>query len=230
MKEKPRTHTQEPGIWQQGWTWASSGIPQVFPRGAGTQHTPERHLFPPEKGRSILHSHSTSLLPVLGRLPQPRHIHPGPVLQHFCALHSHKQSFVSWGRWNSWSQDCVQVCLAEQWQSNLANVCQKNDRQGTGGASCYQKDMELPGSSGFMHSTHSDRPKVWPPLPSQLAISALSFVYFSPRKSLVKPLWDATEPLGWSLVDTGSAGNRITQAVYSSISTVSLIKLSKTHR
>lgn len=42
-------------------------------------HTLERHLFPREKGRNILHDHTTklpSLLPVLGRLTYSKQVQP----------------------------------------------------------------------------------------------------------------------------------------------------------
>lgn len=75
----PRKHIEEPGIWHQGGTWARSAIPPAFPSGAMTWHTLERHLFPTERGRNILHSQTTkllSLLPVLGRLTHSKQIQP----------------------------------------------------------------------------------------------------------------------------------------------------------
>lgn len=120
----PSKHTEEPGMWCQGRTWASRIIPQVFPSGAGTWHTLERHSFPTEEGRNILHGPTAACCHCcLPWQAHPSQAGPAPALLVLLGrnFHSQKLSFVSWGRWDSWNQNCVKVCPAEHLQRNLTN-------------------------------------------------------------------------------------------------------------
>lgn len=170
LAEKPNKHTEEPGTWLQGQTWASSIIPQAFFRGTVIWQVLERHLFPREKGRNILRGHNSYLswvLPALGRLTHSEQCvwcrsipsTPGPPALETCPAyaraftsltrqltHRNNVNFCCPGEMNSWNQNCIKVHAAEYLQSNLTKCFQRSIRQSKGGASHYQRNMELLGS------------------------------------------------------------------------------------
>lgn len=102
---------------------------------------------------------------------------PGPVQQALLCT-SLTRSFVSWGRWNSWNQHCVQVCLAECSQRNLTNFFPRRMPDGALVVLHPTKQMwncqaPMQVLSGLLCSTYSDRPKICSLLPSKLAIYSL---------------------------------------------------------
>lgn len=190
-----------------------------------TWHTLERHLFPTERGRNILHSQTTkllSLLPVLGRLTHSKQIQP--QLSCSCsegtsAHFTHRNKALPPGGDETVGIKTVlkyvlQNIYREIWL--IFFFSQKNAIWGIGGASSHQTDMELSGRHAGSLRITVQYPQ-WQAkdlftTPSKTGyLFSIICVFLSCHQS--SPFWDATEPLGWSLVNTGSAGNRIMQAV-----------------
>lgn len=180
----PSKHIEKPGIRCQGQTWASRIIPQVFPSGADLVYTGEAFIsYRERQNHPAWPHHQPAVTPACAGKAHPFQAGPALALlvlfsRHFCVLHSHKQSFVSWGRWNSWNQHCVQVCLAERLQRNLTIFFSRRmpDRalvvlHPTKQMWNCQAPMQV--LSGLLYSTYSDRPKICSLLPSKLAIYSL---------------------------------------------------------
>lgn len=182
----PRKHIEEPGIWHQGGTWARSAIPPAFPSGAMTWHTLERHLFPTERGRNILHSQTTkllSLLPVLGRLTHSKQIQP--QLSCSCsegtsAHFTHRNKALPPGGDETVGIKTVLKYVLQNIYREIWLIFFFPRRMPYGALvvphptkQTWNCQGDMQGPSELLYNTHSDRPKICSLLPPKLAIYSL---------------------------------------------------------